>query len=160
MRARELDACINISTVDKLGFWKELYLDSSNPTHSSLNQYTSTMSDQGDTKGHVSDMPIGSIPADSKSDGSNASIKPVPTNSKGDSPDAQAPKVVNPWGPGPFDQEDYCGQTHDTEALYLYGPGGLSPVHLGDIFKDGQYRILGKLGIGSWATVWLAQDTK
>ncbi len=32
------------------------------------------------------------------------------------------------------------------------------PVHLGDFFKDGRYKILHKLGFGSFSTVWLARD--
>lgn len=40
----------------------------------------------------------------------------------------------------------------------LYRPGGFHPIHLGDMLKDGQYRIMRKLGYGSFSTVWLAVD--
>ncbi|CAD6575108.1 MAG: hypothetical protein CYPHOPRED_005573 [Cyphobasidiales sp. Tagirdzhanova-0007] len=39
-----------------------------------------------------------------------------------------------------------------------YRPGGFHPVTLGDIFKDGRYRIIRKLGYGSYSTVWLVRD--
>ncbi|KAL7919624.1 kinase-like domain-containing protein [Trichoderma austrokoningii] len=44
------------------------------------------------------------------------------------------------------------------EELSDYCPGGYHPVHLDDTFNDGRYRILNKLGFGSFSTVWLARD--
>ncbi|KAE8141237.1 kinase-like domain-containing protein [Aspergillus pseudotamarii] len=41
-----------------------------------------------------------------------------------------------------------------------YRPGGYHPVVLGDIFKNGQYKVIRKLGEGSYSTVWLARDLK
>ncbi|KAF5616943.1 cmgc srpk kinase [Fusarium sp. NRRL 25303] len=41
-----------------------------------------------------------------------------------------------------------------------YYPGGLHPVHLDDVFNDGQYKVIRKLGEGSFSTVWLAHDLK
>ncbi|KAL4940078.1 hypothetical protein BDV06DRAFT_213778 [Aspergillus oleicola] len=41
-----------------------------------------------------------------------------------------------------------------------YRPGGYHPVVLGDVFNDGQYKIIRKLGEGSYSTVWLARDLK
>lgn len=38
-----------------------------------------------------------------------------------------------------------------------YHPGGLHPVHFGDVLND-RYRVIRKLGNGSFATVWLALD--
>lgn len=40
-----------------------------------------------------------------------------------------------------------------------YRPGGFHPVNLGDTFRDGKYKILRKLGDGSYSTVWLAINT-
>ncbi len=44
------------------------------------------------------------------------------------------------------------------EDIVQYCSGGYHPVHLGDCFKDGQYKIIHKLGFGSFSTVWLARD--
>ncbi|KAL4887801.1 kinase-like domain-containing protein [Aspergillus ambiguus] len=41
-----------------------------------------------------------------------------------------------------------------------YRPGGYHPVVLGDVFNDGQYKIIRKLGEGSYSTVWLARDLR
>lgn len=46
------------------------------------------------------------------------------------------------------------------EKIIDYEPGGPHPVHLGDMFGDGAYRIIHKLGHGGFATVWLARDLK
>ncbi|KAE8364253.1 kinase-like domain-containing protein [Aspergillus caelatus] len=37
-----------------------------------------------------------------------------------------------------------------------YRPGGYHPVVLGDVFNNGQYKVIRKLGEGSYSTVWLA----
>jgi serine/threonine-protein kinase SRPK3 len=44
------------------------------------------------------------------------------------------------------------------EDITKYSPGGYHPVHLGDCFNDGQYKVIDKLGFGSFSTVWLARD--
>ena len=46
------------------------------------------------------------------------------------------------------DAEDPDGYV--TERFY--------PVKLGDVFKNGRYRVFHKLGWGGYATVWLARD--
>lgn len=47
----------------------------------------------------------------------------------------------------------YCSEEdHD-----LYRPGGLHPVHLGDVFHC-RYEVLRKLGYGRYSTVWLVKD--
>ncbi|KAH7381550.1 kinase-like domain-containing protein [Pyrenochaeta sp. MPI-SDFR-AT-0127] len=40
-----------------------------------------------------------------------------------------------------------------------YRPGGFHPVNLGDTFCDSKYKIIRKLGEGSYSTVWLAVST-
>ncbi|GJJ06231.1 hypothetical protein Clacol_000421 [Clathrus columnatus] len=45
------------------------------------------------------------------------------------------------------------------ELVNYYCPGGFHPVHLNDTFKNGQYRVINKLGYGSYGTVWLVYDT-
>ncbi|KAK2770442.1 serine/threonine-protein kinase SRPK3 [Colletotrichum kahawae] len=44
------------------------------------------------------------------------------------------------------------------EWVESYRPGGLHPVHFGDIF-NGRYEVIRKLGNGSVGTVWLAYDS-
>ncbi|OGM49376.1 serine protein kinase, partial [Aspergillus bombycis] len=39
-----------------------------------------------------------------------------------------------------------------------YRPGGYHPVVLGDVFNNGQYKVIRKLGEGSYSTAWLARD--
>ncbi|KAK0108045.1 hypothetical protein ONS95_002870 [Cadophora gregata] len=46
----------------------------------------------------------------------------------------------------------------DTEDLERYEPGGFHPVHLGDEYDGGRYKVIHKLGAGGFSTVWLAQD--
>ncbi|KAG5960454.1 hypothetical protein E4U57_008194 [Claviceps arundinis] len=48
----------------------------------------------------------------------------------------------------------------DAESLHRYEPGGYHPVALGDVLKDGRYKILHKLGWGGHATTWAAKDQK
>lgn len=53
---------------------------------------------------------------------------------------------------------------HDTDLLLnqenmsKYRPGGFHLVCLGDIFKDGRYKVHHELGWGGYSTVWLALD--
>ncbi|KAF2861390.1 kinase-like protein [Piedraia hortae CBS 480.64] len=58
-------------------------------------------------------------------------------------------------GEKPFPYE--CANA-DFEALFRHIPGGFHPVHLGDILHNERYRILHKLGYGSFSTVWAARD--
>ncbi|KAE9386808.1 kinase-like protein, partial [Gymnopus androsaceus JB14] len=53
------------------------------------------------------------------------------------------------------------GIPHSSEEIECYTLGGFHPVHLGDVFrsKNAVYRVLHKLGWGSFATVWLASRT-
>ena len=45
------------------------------------------------------------------------------------------------------------------EDLSYYKPQGYHVVHLGDVFENGRYQVINKLGHGSFSTVWLAHDT-
>ena len=45
------------------------------------------------------------------------------------------------------------------ENLELYAPLGLHPVSIGDVFADGRYKVLHKLGCGGSSTIWLARDS-
>lgn len=41
-----------------------------------------------------------------------------------------------------------------------YRPGGYHPVVLGDLFNHSQYKVIRKLGEGSYSTVWLSRDVE
>ncbi|KAI9744275.1 MAG: hypothetical protein M1818_002427 [Claussenomyces sp. TS43310] len=45
----------------------------------------------------------------------------------------------------------------EVERLEYYRPGGYHPIHIGDCLH-GRYRIVHKLGYGSFSTIWLARD--
>ncbi|KAK0099716.1 hypothetical protein ONS95_013391 [Cadophora gregata] len=45
-----------------------------------------------------------------------------------------------------------------TEWAEEYRPGRFHPIHFGDLFKDGRYKVIRKIGYGSFSTVWLAVD--
>ncbi|KAI5831073.1 kinase-like protein [Schizophyllum commune Tattone D] len=62
----------------------------------------------------------------------------------------------------PLEQDDFhFDSMGTTEDMTRYCPGGYHPVAVGNIFhgNNGAYRIMHKLGFGSYATVWLAQKT-
>ncbi|MCJ1253632.1 hypothetical protein MMC24_001444 [Lignoscripta atroalba] len=49
----------------------------------------------------------------------------------------------------------------EAEPMARYRYGGYHPVHLGDLLKNGRYKIIHKLGYGGYggySTVWLARD--
>lgn len=46
----------------------------------------------------------------------------------------------------------------EVERIERYKPGGYHPVALGDTLRDGRYRIINKLGHGTYSTSWIAQD--
>ena len=41
------------------------------------------------------------------------------------------------------------------ENVEMYRPGGFHPVSIGDVFANGRYKVLHKLGRGSSSIVWL-----
>jgi hypothetical protein len=61
----------------------------------------------------------------------------------------------------PGDQERRFKEiTSPCEWIEDYHPGGFHPVHLGDFFNDGQFKVIRKLGDGAYSTVWLAHDLR
>ncbi|KAK3372150.1 serine protein kinase [Podospora didyma] len=50
--------------------------------------------------------------------------------------------------------------TSPCEWVEDYRPGSCHPVHLGDVFNNGQHKVIRKLGHGSLSTVWLARDLR
>ena len=58
-------------------------------------------------------------------------------------------------------QEEYqIYAPDDTEDIKVYRPGGFHPVSIGDVFANGRYKVLHKLGWGVSSTVWLARDRR
>lgn len=81
-----------------------------------------------------------------------------PLLDQGDGFDGSRPATPSPTTPE-FDSEMRFHETgYPSEWAESYRPGGFHPVNLGDSFKDGQYRVIRKLGYGSFSTVWLARD--
>ena len=56
-----------------------------------------------------------------------------------------------------MDKFAYTGALPD-ESLHRYTLGGYHPVHLGDVLKDGRYKVMHKLGVGGYSTLWAAKD--
>ncbi|KAB8360699.1 hypothetical protein FH972_024436 [Carpinus fangiana] len=73
-------------------------------------------------------------------------------------PTPSPPPTPNPEMPRCDAEERFERITLPVEWVESYRPGGLHPVHLNDLFKDGQYRTIRKVGNGSFSTVWLAVD--
>lgn len=54
--------------------------------------------------------------------------------------------------------EEVAEATADEEDSEDYCKGGYHPVQVGELYKDGKYTIVRKLGWGHFSTVWLAKD--
>lgn len=54
--------------------------------------------------------------------------------------------------------EDYTDDEDEGESGYK--PGGYHPVNVGDIFNQGRYVVIKKLGWGHFSTVWMVKDRK
>ena len=55
-------------------------------------------------------------------------------------------------------QGDVAETTADEEDSEDYCKGGYHPVTVGELFKDGKYTVIRKLGWGHFSTVWLSRD--
>ncbi|KAI9820315.1 MAG: serine/threonine protein kinase, CMGC group [Pycnora praestabilis] len=54
--------------------------------------------------------------------------------------------------------DDTAENTADEEDSEDYCKGGYHPVTVGEVFKDGKYTVVRKLGWGHFSTVWLSKD--
>ncbi|KID84723.1 Protein kinase-like domain protein [Metarhizium guizhouense ARSEF 977] len=72
----------------------------------------------------------------------------------------ESPPPTPPAGPVKDDEWRFKTVTSPCEWVEDYRPGGYRPVFLGDMFNNGQYKVVRKLGEGSYSTVWLARDLK
>lgn len=58
----------------------------------------------------------------------------------------------------PDDEDVGSVLTEDEEDEEDYCQGGYHPMNVGDVFSEGRYLIVRKLGWGHFSTVWLAKD--
>ncbi|KAG7285230.1 hypothetical protein NEMBOFW57_009851 [Staphylotrichum longicolle] len=69
------------------------------------------------------------------------------------------PTTPSPKVPTSEAEERFEDKGYPVEWAELYRPGGFHPIHIGDSLDGGRYRVIRKLGYGSFSTVWLAVDT-
>ncbi|KAI3391585.1 hypothetical protein diail_7077 [Diaporthe ilicicola] len=75
------------------------------------------------------------------------------------SSDADAVIKANNADGGEGDQFEFEYEfIEEVEQLERYKPGGYHPVALGDTLHHGRYRVINKLGHGTYSTSWMAQD--
>jgi len=51
-------------------------------------------------------------------------------------------------------------ESKDEESPADYNAGGYLPINVKDVFKDGRYTVVRKLGWGHFSTVWLVRDSQ
>lgn len=56
--------------------------------------------------------------------------------------------------------EETASEASEEEDLEDYCKGGYHPVEPGQVYKDGRYTVVRKLGWGHFSTVWLARDNE
>lgn len=89
---------------------------------------------------------------------------PTPSSSSSGNEPTPPPSPPSLSSEGPDDLERILSvsgisEPFSTETVAAYRPGGFHPVHFGDLFHNGGYKVVRKLGCGAFSTVWLARDT-
>jgi serine/threonine-protein kinase SRPK3 len=54
----------------------------------------------------------------------------------------------------------FCPSSQHVENVEDYRPGGFHPLHLGESFDKGRFKVVHKHGSEGYATVWLTRDTR
>ncbi|KAF8347561.1 kinase-like domain-containing protein [Amanita rubescens] len=98
--------------------------------------------------------------------GSGQALEPSSSivNSAPGHDEVEAPGGYTPLKSGPeptyrFRRRYRPSSLDSVENLDFYAPGGLHPVSIGDVFANGRYKVLHKLGFGGSSTIWLARDS-
>ena len=71
---------------------------------------------------------------------------------------ADSPPPTPSSSPPAKGKERFKPMTTPCEWIESYRPGGYLPIQFGDLLKDGRYKVIRKLGLGSFSTVWVAHD--
>ena len=58
----------------------------------------------------------------------------------------------------PFSYFRHINSSEREEDSRDYSKGGYHPVKLEELYKNGQYQVIRKLGWGHFSTVWLVKD--
>ncbi|KAG0354583.1 kinase-like domain-containing protein [Gamsiella multidivaricata] len=92
---------------------------------------------------------------------SNADVDvELPLNGSTDTGDASAPSQQKHSSTADRDKDDqYSIYSDEEEDMEDYKRGGYHYISVGDVFNEGRYVTLRKLGWGHFSTVWLARDT-
>lgn len=89
-------------------------------------------------------------------------LKPIVTNdsamSAGDQPGSTGDGVP-PSRSGSSSSEEEVETTAEEEDSEDYCKGGYHPVQIGELYNNGRYVVVRKLGWGHFSTVWLSRDT-
>ncbi|KAI8921924.1 kinase-like domain-containing protein [Powellomyces hirtus] len=82
------------------------------------------------------------------------------TTATGQSPATSSAATSNKGAADDGDSSEDSDFSEEEEDAEDYCKGGYHPINVGDVFNEGRYTILRKLGWGHFSTVWLGQDHK
>jgi serine/threonine-protein kinase SRPK3 len=123
--------------------------DFANP-HSCLTQLHSQQPDSAQTQQTASaSTNVEMAPAEAKDNASCAAPE------KETPPKAEDTPVATSSDGGPL--QTLPDPSDVDEGRDVYRPGGFHPVYIGDVYAD-KYKIMNKIGYGTYSTVWLVRD--
>ncbi|KAL4994017.1 kinase-like domain-containing protein [Aspergillus recurvatus] len=88
-------------------------------------------------------------------------LKPIVTSDSATPADQKAPTSDNVPSSrsGSSSSEEEIETTAEEEDSEDYCKGGYHPVQIGELYNNGRYVVVRKLGWGHFSTVWLSRDT-